>query len=96
MDGQTRFTFPEARYFATLPAWRSQAGLNMTKFGAKFQEKSSYPFFKRGFRDQNRNSVIHLINNNIKLFYSYIAKNKHHTKTLKNDPIVENMDYLYV
>jgi len=45
---------------------------------------------------KNQNSVIHFINNNIKLFYPYFANYKYPNIFLKNHSIIGNMDYLYV
>jgi hypothetical protein len=46
--------------------------------------------------DENQNSVIHFTNNHIKLFYLYSANFMCPRISLKNHPIVENMDYSYV
>ena len=38
-------------------------------------------------------SVIHFVNSNIKIFYSYFANNKRFNILTKNSQIVENMDF---
>jgi tRNA1(Val) A37 N6-methylase TrmN6 len=77
-NGEMCFILPVARCFAVL---------NMTKFGAKFQNLC-HPGRNRALlniimgernekkeeiADQKPNSVIHLTNNHIKLFYVYFA-----------------------
>ena len=100
-DGEMHFKLSVPRCFTKF---------TMTKCGTKFQNlchpgrnrmllnimMSKRNGKKEEIADQKPNSVIHITNNHIKLFYAYYANLVQTKKRLKIYSICGNMDYLYV